>query len=227
MPGLFEVRTRGAHTYIADDADALTLIDAGAPGSGPRIMDAIAELGRHPEQVRTILVTHGHIDHVGGLPEVQHLVPGRTGVHVAEACHLEARAPLPNPFANPWLARLSDPLFAIGDPGRARVDLYLRHGDELPVLGGLRIIHTPGHTAGSVAFHFPERGALIVGDAMQFRFGRLMLPNRLFSADLDQAAASVRKLSGLQFDTLCFSHFRPLMDSASDRVRAFAATLDG
>lgn len=224
VPGLYQVRTRGSRAYLVVD-DRVTIIDTGSPGSGRRILEALRELGRSPEDVDTIVITHYHIDHVGGLPELQRHLPARTAVHAVEAPFIISDDPLPNPFQHPLLARLTEPFLLRQDPGAARVDLILRDGDELPGLGGMRIVHAPGHTAGSISVHFPERGVLLVGDAMQYRFGRLMLPNRLFTQDMRQAAESIRKLAELDFDTLCFSHFRPILRDADKRVREFARSL--
>jgi len=224
IPGLYQVRTRGSRAYIVVD-EFLTLIDTGSPGSGPRILRAVRELGRSPEEIRQIIITHAHLDHVGGLPELQRELPAKTGVHLVEAPVVSSPDPLPNPFQHPLLARLCEPYLVRNDPGAARVDVLLRDGDELPGLGGMRVVHAPGHTAGSISIYFPNRGVLIVGDAMQYRFGRLMLPNRLFSQDLRQAADSIRKLAELDFETLCFSHFRPILRGADQKVREFARTL--
>jgi glyoxylase-like metal-dependent hydrolase (beta-lactamase superfamily II) len=224
VPGLYQVRTSGARSYLVLD-ETITVIDAGNPGSGARILAAVRELGRAPEDVRDIVITHAHIDHVGGLPELQQQVPARTAIHFAEARDLETAEPLPNPFVNPVLGRLFAPYLIWNDPGCARVDLPVADGDELPVFGGLRVVHAPGHTPGSISLHFPAKGVLIVGDAMQFRFGRLMLPHRLFTKDLLLASESVQKLARLEFETLCFSHFRPIIKGAGERVRAFAETL--
>ncbi|MEO6398583.1 MAG: MBL fold metallo-hydrolase [Tepidiformaceae bacterium] len=225
LPGLFQVPTRGSRAYLLVDGRDITLIDTGSTGSGSRILEAVQEIGRSPDDIKTIVITHCHLDHVGGLPELQEWIPARTGVHLAEAPHVESESPLPNPFMHPLLARICEPYLLRNDPGAARVDVYLNDGDELPVLGGMRVVHAPGHTAGSISLHFPNRGVLLVGDAMQFKFGRLMLPSRLFTQDMEEATDSVRKLASLDFETLCFSHFRPIVTGADARVREFARTL--
>ncbi len=224
LPGLYQVRTRGSRAYLVVDDD-ITLIDTGSPGSGSRILQAVDELGRSPSDIKHILITHYHIDHVGGLSEIQDYVPGKTGVHLAEASHVQSAEPLPSPFTHPLLARICEPYLLRNDPGAARVDVQLRDGDELPALGGMRIVHAPGHTAGSISLHFPNRGVLLVGDAMQYKFGRLMLPSRLFTQDMEEAGESIRKLAGLDFETLCFSHFRPILTGADQKVREFADSL--
>ena len=226
LPGLYQVRTKGSRAYLVVE-DEITLIDTGSPGSGARILAAIKELGRSPEEISHVLITHFHIDHVGGLPELQKYVSARTGVHLAEAPHVESAEPLPNPFMHPLLARICEPYLLRNDPGAARVDLELNDGDELPALGGMRIVHAPGHTAGSISIHFPNRGVLLVGDAMQYKFGRLMLPSRMFTQDMAQASESVQKLAQLDFETLCFSHFRPILTGADEKVREFAKSLGG
>lgn len=224
LPGLVQVRTRGSKAYLILEDD-ITLIDTGSVGSGERILEVVRELDRSPSDIKNIIITHSHMDHVGGLPVLQKYIPAKTGVHLAEAAHVQSDAPLPNPFIHPLLARICEPYLLRNDPGSARVDVMLNDGDEFPAFGGMKIIHAPGHTAGSISLHFPNRGLLLVGDAMQYKFGRLMLPSRLFTQDMNEAAASVRKLATLDFETLVFSHFRPILSGADKMVRDFSRTL--
>jgi glyoxylase-like metal-dependent hydrolase (beta-lactamase superfamily II) len=223
-PRLWRVRTRGAQAYLVMDTE-ITVIDTGVPGSGSTILEAVHRLGRSTDEIRRILVTHFHFDHVGGLAELQQATGAATAIHVAEVAAVESKQPLPNPFMSPVLARITEPYLEFKDPGSTRVDMPLRDGDELPGLGGIRVVHTPGHTPGSISLLFRELGVVMVGDAMQFRFGRLALPNRMFTQDMDEAIGSIRKLARLDFDTLAFSHYRPINDTGREELRAFARTL--
>jgi glyoxylase-like metal-dependent hydrolase (beta-lactamase superfamily II) len=126
---------------------------------------------------------------------------------------------------------LMTPLLAMIQPRPCAVELPLQDGDRLNVLGGMEIVHTPGHTPGSISLYFPGRGLVIAGDALQYRRGRwdkepqLKLPAPLVSTNMAQARESVRKLARLDFEVLCFSHFPPIQSGAGRSLRQFAETL--
>jgi glyoxylase-like metal-dependent hydrolase (beta-lactamase superfamily II) len=88
----------------------------------------------------------------------------------------------------------------------------MRDGDVLPVLGGLEVIHTPGHTPGSVCLFARRSGLLFVGDVLQRRFGRVSPASRLYSDDPAAAQSSLQRLAELDVKTLVFSHYPPLVD---------------
>ena len=106
--------------------------------------------------------------------------------------------------------------------GQARIDERLHDGDELPVLGGMRVVHTPGHTPGHVALYFPQMALLIAGDALELRAGRLRGPAAAVTADMPQAMASVARLAQLEIDVIAFSHFPRLPRLAGEALRALA-----
>lgn len=79
-------------------------------------------------------------------------------------------------------------------------------GAEIPAAGGMTVVHTPGHTAGHVSFLKPGGGVLFTGDAAGNMFGRIGLPFGMFTEDMEQARASMRRLAALEFDAACFGH---------------------
>lgn len=212
--------------YAIQDADGLTLIDAGLPQAAARILAQLSAAGYQPSDVKRILVTHAHSDHVGGLPALQ----ARTGAAVIassiEAPVVEGRAP--QHYAPLDQLGPLDRLLRAGQttgaalPGTP-VSRVLEDGDRLPeVMGGLQAVLTPGHTPGHTAFWQPERRVLFCGDALM-HFFRLSGPFRAFSSDLAAVGRSIRKVADLQPEVVCFGHGAPLLRDAPQTLREFAA----
>jgi len=107
----------------------------------------------------------------------------------------------------------------------AEVDRLLNDGDELPLLGGIKILHTPGHTPGSICLFIPQEKLVIVGDLLTHRF-RLSMPPGLFTVDPDQEVNSIKRLANLDFDIIAFGHGSPILHEAHQAVAHFAEKLD-
>ncbi|MDP9281402.1 MAG: MBL fold metallo-hydrolase [Chloroflexota bacterium] len=193
---VFAVPLIGA-TAFAILEDDITVIDAGMRGSLPRLHAAIAALGRSPHEIRRFVVTHAHPDHIGGAFGAEILL------HPADrlrSWRLNAGA---------LARRLS----------RLPMTTDLADGDLLPVLGGLRVIHAPGHTAGSVCLFGERDGLLFCGDALwRDDGGSLRPPNPYWSEDLRAARDSLARLEPLAVDTILFAH-RPTLARAAHAVR--------
>lgn len=95
-------------------------------------------------------------------------------------------------------------------------------GDVIPVAGGLEVIHTPGHTPGSVCLYARRHRLLFTGDVLQVIRGRLAFASQLFSDDMHMARRSVQRLAELDVGTIAFSHYPPWRDGATDALRALA-----
>ena len=95
-------------------------------------------------------------------------------------------------------------------------------GDVLPVLGGLEVIHTPGHTPGSVCLYGARDRVLFVGDALQRRRGHVSFASGLYSDDHAQAKRTVKRLATLDVEVLVFSHFPPLREGVAETLANLA-----
>src|SRR5690242_1566266 len=201
--GVHAIDAVGAKVLLLVD-ERLTLIDSGGPGSAGRVLGYVVGLGRRPDEVERIVLTHVHLDHAGALAELRAATGARVCVHESEVGRLAGDDP-PAPLPHPLLDRALRPVMQTRP---VPVDEPLHDGDVLPLLGGVEVLHVPGHTRGSIALYIPSRRAAIVGDALQIVRGRLAPPSRFFSEDLGQAQRSIERLAGLDLDVLIFSHYR-------------------
>ncbi|OGO52132.1 MAG: hypothetical protein A2148_12540 [Chloroflexi bacterium RBG_16_68_14] len=223
IPGIYAINThRLGRAYLYREADKLTLIDTGLTGRSADVSAAIEQVGR-VEDVRQVIITHWHVDHTGSLAEVAERSGAQVLVHTLDAPIVRGERAGPGP-QGAW--RYLGPLFErVGKPALpTRVDRELSDGDEIDLDGGARILHVPGHTAGSIAVYVPGRRLLFAGDAMANVFG-LRPPIGVLTEDKVQARASIRKLAELDFDIACFGHGRPLDRDASRAVRRLAERL--
>lgn len=213
--------------YVIVDADGITLIDAGLPFSPRKIERQMATHGYHLTDIKRILITHAHTDHVGGLPELQRQSGAQVFASAIEKPMVEGRE-MPVyppraaiPLSARWMARDAELL-----PGTP-VDVALSDGDTIPdVLDGLQAIFTPGHTPGHLAFWCPSRKLLFCGDVVLRLIGYLQLPFHAFTPDMMTNIESVNRIAALQPDIICFGHGNPLLKDATAILNAFAAQLD-
>ncbi|MBI2964796.1 MAG: MBL fold metallo-hydrolase [Chloroflexi bacterium] len=218
---MVQIGAKGCAVTAIVHRDEVTLIDAGARGSLPLISRGLEAAGLHLSRVRHVVLTHYHPDHSGGLGELVRATGARVAAHSTEADIYTGQGLAPNPFRWRPYAVAARPFlrYAYGNP--VEIDWRLGDGDRLPWLDGIDVIHVPGHTAGSISLYVRAHRALVVGDALQFRFGRLTGPASAVTRDPALALLSIRKLLAVDFDTICFSHFRPLSQGAAAFVRRF------
>jgi glyoxylase-like metal-dependent hydrolase (beta-lactamase superfamily II) len=224
VPGLHRILKGYVNAYALEDDDGLTLIDTGLPQRAPRVAAATRLLGRSPGAVKTILLTHHHSDHTGSLADLVKLTGATVYIHPADAPVVRGDRPPPGPNRAKLAGRILGPLIMRLSNSRAepaRVDRELVEGQDLDVAGGLRAIHTPGHTAGQTSFLWNRHGGvLIAGDAAGARGRRVSAPTGamfgMFTEDLGEAERSFRKLGELDFEVAVFGHGNPITQNAAD-----------
>jgi glyoxylase-like metal-dependent hydrolase (beta-lactamase superfamily II) len=216
LPDVHAVQLIGAQAYLLVDGDEITLVDAGHVGSGRMLRRYLVRIGRSVEHVTRIVCTHGHPDHIGGVHEIAASSGATVHMHPAdsERLRIRFREVIGNFSPGPIVALLTRA------PAGARP---LDDGDELPVLGGMRVVHTPGHTPGSISLYSPERRFVIVGDMLQRVRGKVTLPNYFFTDDMAEARRSIARLADLDVETILFSHYPPYRQNAREVLRSLGS----
>ncbi len=214
-----------ANSYLVEEPDgSLTLIDCGTSAKGKKILEyTTAKLGKKPNDIRTIVLTHWHVDHVRGAAALKAATGGRVAVHEGDADIVAGKAKSPPiPGATGVLFGFLS-LFFKSTP--VEPDWRLKDGDAV---GSLTVIHTPGHTTGSISLLHPEGKVLFVGDAITLSDGRPHSPPKQFTTDMPLAMRSVKKISGLEFEVMLSGHGIPLKsDKAPEKVLEFLAESQG
>jgi glyoxylase-like metal-dependent hydrolase (beta-lactamase superfamily II) len=143
-----------ANAFLIEAEDGLTLIDAGFPNKEAAVFGAIRGLGRSPDQLKHLIFTHGHPDHIGSAAAIVRETGARTYMHPFDISIAESGGPFrPMRPAPGLLGQVLCRLFF--DPEERlepiAIDQPLTAGETLPIAGGIEVIHTPGHCAGQVA----------------------------------------------------------------------------
>ena len=209
-----QLRVIGARVTVITTGNQVVLVDTGAKGSLSPIADGLSALNASLSELSLIVLTHYHPDHSGSLDKVVEASSGKVAVHHEDAGIVRGKEPMPSLYRNNLLEKVTQPLLSRLYGAPVEVDHLLNDQDRLPVQEDITVIHTPGHTAGSICLYMASKGVLIVGDAMQYRLRRLGPPAASVTASPQQALESLEKLLSLDFDTICFSHFPPLRSGA-------------
>ena len=197
-------------SYLVGDGDDLALVEAGPASTADAVLAGIRAAGHDPADVRTLLLTHIHLDHAAGTGVLlQHLPRARVVVHPAGAAHLADPSRLLASATRIYGDRM-DALWGRMLPVSVdRIDAV----KDADVRAGGRVLtamDTPGHAGHHLAFHDREAGLLFTGDVAGVRlpgcaYVRPPTPPPEFDPELWRA--SVRGLREARADRLLLTHF--------------------
>ncbi|KKD02558.1 MBL fold metallo-hydrolase [Streptomyces sp. WM6386] len=218
--GTYLVHGSNTNWVILTDGDAVTLVDTGYPGDREQVLASLAQVGSSPEAVAAVLITHAHNDHLGSAEYLRATYGTPVYLHDAEVPHARReflhQVSVGDVVRNGWRPGvLPWALHAIRSGGTAHVPVT--DPETFPSKGALDLpgrpvpVHTPGHTDGHAAFHLPDSGVLISGDALVSGHptsrvkGPQLLPD-MFHHERARAVASLDVLATLEGDLLLPGH---------------------
>ena len=221
--GIHRIEDTYTNWYLVEADGRLLVVDAGVPSSWRSLQQALRELRRRPDDIEAVVLTHGHFDHLGfaedararlGIPVYVHENDVPLTKHPRRYGHERART---------WYFATQLQAFpVVASLVRHRawwpkpIKEVRRYGSsgELPVPGSPRIVFTPGHTLGHCALHFPDRNAVIAGDAVvtfdPYRASKgPQIVSGAATVDSERALASLDALAETRAATVLVGHGEP------------------
>lgn len=218
---LYRIRgSFGSNIYLITEG-GLTLVDGGFPMDLPVIHLGLRALGASQRDIGLVIATHYHGDHTGTVAGLRRRYGARSAIHREDGAFACAQRPQETTdvaFLKLLFYTAFWPLFRYR---HFQPDRYLEDGEVIDLLGGLEILHTPGHSPGSVCLYGRERGILFSGDLVRNEKGVLEGPPPHFTPDEGAARSSLRRLSGLDFEMLLPGHGEVILAGAGDRYRTY------
>ncbi len=208
---VYRLEDRFVNVYLLD-LGKIVLVDTGTKSADERIRAGLKELGKEPEDVAVLLLTHHHVDHTGTAAAWQRTSHAQANLHRLDA-PVAAKREHRRMHGLTWRAKLVAPLMSVVVPlmrtPPVEADRQLDNGEILDVLGWpVEVIHAPGHTLGSCAFYARRAGILFAGDAVNGRRGQAEPP--IVAEDPAAALDSFRRLTSLNAGVLLPGHGSPV-----------------
>jgi len=213
------------NVYLIFESDGVTMIDTGMPGKETAIIAYLARLGRSVHDLRRILLTHQHVDHIGNATSLATASNAEVFAHPLDALAIEGKVPreLPNSMVMSFLMKT----IFMRRLKPVSVQQQVRDGQALPVLAGdgsLHVIETHGHTVGHISFYLPGRKLLFAGDAYRHSNHKVVPSPRVYNHDTPEALRSMAALTAYDIEASLPGHGAPFLTNAGTKLhQALAA----
>ncbi len=204
---IYRLKNGFVNLYLIDEPDGLTLIDTGIARSGPKlVLQKISELGRQPGDLKRILITHADPDHTGGAAELKAKTGATVYASAIEKPAIERGGTSRNVAGNAIVKAIFGVMGKLMPTPPVPVDQISVGGQTLPILGGLNVLATPGHTPGHLSFYIPSQHTLIAGDAWNAMTGTLAFKPAPVHWDYTVGRESVKLLEQVGAKTIWCGH---------------------
>jgi glyoxylase-like metal-dependent hydrolase (beta-lactamase superfamily II) len=217
VPGIYMVDgSIGCNTYLLVD-DGVTLVDTGLRGNVPKIYASLGRIGLNPRDIRRILITHAHLDHINCLHQLKEETGAIVMANALDSDIIEGKKPLR--AGRGAFSALSGVINFYAHYRPVTVDMCLNDGDPVAGAFDARAEYLPGHSAGNTGLYSREKKTFFSSDSLRVSGGRLVTPSPRFTADMEAAITSVKRIGEFDFDVLLPGHGSAVTDSAATKVR--------
>ncbi|HEY3422195.1 MAG TPA: MBL fold metallo-hydrolase [Methanocellaceae archaeon] len=206
----------GCNTYVIID-NGITLIDTGLRGNVAKIYSYIEKLGYGPKDIKRIIITHAHLDHINCLRQLKQDTGAEVMVGEKDADIISGKKPLHR--MKGALSFIFNTLDVYYRYKPVDVDRVLKDGDTIGVLGGLSVVYLGGHSPGNIGLYSASRKLFFSSDSIRVIDGRLAAPHPRFTEDMPGAINSIKRISELDFDVMLPGHGAPVLKDASAKVK--------
>ncbi|WP_297071155.1 MBL fold metallo-hydrolase [Thermococcus sp.] len=187
LPGIYRIFDTFVNVYLVDRGDHLVAIDTGVGTTCEKVMDAVKGLKK---PLKTIILTHGHLDHTGSLRCLKERTGAAVAAHVDEVALVEESAAI-------------------------TPEVKLKDGDTIE---GFMVLHKPGHSPGSICLLDDEKKSLFVGDLVIERGGKLEEVPHQYSLDPEMNRKRIVELLEVDFENLLPAHGKPLVGNGKEKL---------
>lgn len=208
-----------ANTYLIL-GDQTTLIDTGTPGKQENILNYLQNVLKGKlEDIKTIVLTHHHMDHTGSLYELKKITNAEVAAYKDDVDIISGEKPSSDPIYMRFVSRL---MATFTSYKFIKPDIGLQEND---MVDNYRVIHTPGHTPGSIALYNSDNGVIFVGDTLTYDGNKVGGPPSFLINDREALKKSVKKISDFNPRIMLSGHGKPLIEDTSEMIKDFYNTL--
>lgn len=220
IPKIHNLGGRSVNYYLVENGDEIILIDTGLPGNSSKIADYVEKtLNRSPKDIKTIVITHSHFDHVGSLSKIKEITGAQVAIHPADADYIRYKAKhIGGTFINAIIILYQ----TIYQTKPVEPEIMLKDSD---VMSGYQVIHTPGHSPGSICLYNPEKKVIFVGDILQYKNGRLQSPGKKLIPEPEKYEESINKLLDFDIEIILTGHTAPVTSDGGELLKEFVGSL--
>ena len=214
-----------SRAYLFEDGDDLTLVDTLWDEDARMILAYLASIGRRPQEITRIAMTHAHRSHLGGLATIKRLSGAPVYSHAAEAPIIAGEQPAAKIPLRPLAPWQLVPFRVASQLGlQPHVGCPVDHPDlvEGSVLGGLKVLHLPGHTPGNLAFSWDDDKVLAVADTIMTWPEPLVAGWPNFNQDDDVFAESLERVLERNPKVVGTGHGDPIWENTARRISTLA-----